>query len=110
MASHLVISIIFLLVRNVLATGGLNGLPALNGIIPTVPAFPGMKTRVGQFVHPGIWHTHDDLERMKLGVENGEEPYASAFRSFSADAYSAADVSRAVPEILPRPTSNTWGV
>lgn len=94
MATHLIISIIFLLLSHVVeATGGLNGLPVLNGIIPTVSPFPGMKTRIGQFIHPGIWHTHDDLERMKLGVESDKEPYASAFRNFSADTYSSANVS-----------------
>lgn len=94
MSAHIVVSIIFLLFsRAVVATGGLNGLPVLNGIIPTVSSFLGMKTRIGQFVHPGIWHTHDDLERMRLGVERDEEPYASAFRNFSADMYSAANVS-----------------
>lgn len=93
MASRLVLSVLLSsLLRIVVATGGLNGLPVLNGIIPTVASFPGMKTRIGQFIHPGIWHTHDDLERMRLGVENGEEPYASAFLNFSADSYSAANV------------------
>lgn len=92
MASRLIIAILLLLSPAV-ATGGLNGLPVLNGIIPTVPSFPGMKTRIGQFVHPGIWHTHDDLERIRLGIETGEDPYASAFLKFSADIYSAANVS-----------------
>lgn len=93
MALRLMLAILpSLLLRAVVATGGLNGLPIINGIIPTVPPFPGMKTRIGQFVHPGIWHTHDDLERMRLGVESGEEPYASAFRNFSVDSYSAANV------------------
>ncbi|KAI1249708.1 hypothetical protein MGN70_009322 [Eutypa lata] len=99
MSAHIVVSIIFLLFsRAVVATGGLNGLPVLNGIIPTVSSFLGMKTRIGQFVHPGIWHTHDDLERMRLGVERDEEPYASAFRNFSADMYSAANYTMQGPK------------
>ncbi|KAI0850448.1 hypothetical protein F5Y00DRAFT_233325 [Daldinia vernicosa] len=57
-----------------------------------VPAFPGMKARIDQFVHPGIWHTHDDLERMRIGVEGGEDPHASAFVKFSVDLYSASNV------------------
>ncbi|KAK6948054.1 hypothetical protein Daesc_009818 [Daldinia eschscholtzii] len=51
-----------------------------------------MKTRIGHFVHPGIWHTHDDLERMRIGVKTEEEPYSSAFLKFSADTYSASNV------------------
>ncbi|KAI6087342.1 chondroitin AC/alginate lyase [Hypoxylon rubiginosum] len=99
MASRLVLSVLLSsLLRIVVATGGLNGLPVLNGIIPTVASFPGMKTRIGQFIHPGIWHTHDDLERMRLGVENGEEPYASAFLNFSADSYSAANYTMQGPK------------
>lgn len=76
------------------ATGGLNGLPVLNGPIPIVPqGDPDMKSGPGQFVHPGLWHTHDDLERIRVGVEEGKEPYASAFKNFSASAFSTADVS-----------------
>jgi hypothetical protein len=74
------------------ATGGLNGLPILNGPIPVVPNTPGMKRSIGDFIHPGLWHTHDDLERMRLGVNNGEEPWASAYANFSANTYSQANV------------------
>lgn len=76
------------------ATGSLNGLPILNGPIPVVPQNdPDMKRGPGEFIHPGLWHTHDDLERIKKGVENKEEPYASAFEKFSANEYSQANVS-----------------
>lgn len=74
------------------ATGGLNGLPIIYGPIPVVPDTPGMKKSIGEFVHPGLWHTHDDLERIKLGVKGGEEPWASAYANFSQSAYSQADV------------------
>jgi hypothetical protein len=74
------------------ATGGLNGLPILNGPIPVVPNTPGMKKRIGDFVHPGLWHTHDDLERIRVGVKDGKEPWASAYARFSNDSYSQADV------------------
>lgn len=76
-----------------LATGGLNGLPVLNGPINTIPKTPGMKTRVGDFIHPGLWHTHDDLERIRNGVLNDEEPWRSAFANFSVNSYSQANVS-----------------
>jgi hypothetical protein len=76
------------------ATGSLNGLPILNGPIPVVPQNdPDMKRGPGEFIHPGLWHTHDDLERIKKGVENQEEPYASAFEKFSANEFSQANVS-----------------
>lgn len=74
------------------ATGPLNGLPILNGPIPIVPETPGMKKSVGDFVHPGLWHTHDDLERIRLGVANKQEPWASAYANFSKSSYSQATV------------------
>lgn len=89
------VSLLWLLTRTAVATGGLNGLPILNGPI-TPPYFnniPGMKTRVGEFIHPGIWHTHDDLERIRLGVQNGTEPWKSAFVNFTTDRFSSSEVS-----------------
>jgi hypothetical protein len=74
-----------LLARLAVATGGLNGLPVLNGPIPLVPQIEGSKSRIGDFVHPGLWHTHDDLERIRLGVVNEQEPYISAYANFSAN-------------------------
>ncbi|KAK7713563.1 hypothetical protein SLS63_012085 [Diaporthe eres] len=50
-----------------------------------------MKTRVGEFVHPGLWHTHDDLERIRLGVQNGTEPWKSAFVNFTTDSFSSSE-------------------
>lgn len=82
-----------LLSASVQATGGLNGLPVLNGPIPPVPSLPGMKKRIGDFVHPGLWHTHDDLERIKNGVEQKKEPWISAYANFSQSTYSQTDVS-----------------
>jgi hypothetical protein len=75
------------------ATGGLNGLPVLNGPIPVTPQVLGSKSRVGDFVHPGLWHTHDDLERIRLGVSNGLEPWKSAYANFSLDSFSQSSVS-----------------
>ena len=76
------------------ATGGLNGLPILNGPIPVVPQDdPDMKRGPGEFIHPGLWHTHDDLERIKTNVEENEEPWASAYKKFKDDNFSQADVS-----------------
>ncbi|PMD50903.1 chondroitin AC/alginate lyase [Hyaloscypha bicolor E] len=78
------------LAEAVFATGQLNGLPVLNGPIPTVGNVHGMKSRVGDFVHPGLWHTHDDLERIRLGVANRQDPWKTAFLNFSTDSFSQA--------------------
>lgn len=80
------------------ATGPLNGLPILNGPVPVVPHFRGMKKRVGEFVHPGLWHTHDDLERIRDGVVQGQEPWKSAYEEFSADTFSQANVRTGAPQ------------
>ncbi|RYP58453.1 hypothetical protein DL769_008944 [Monosporascus sp. CRB-8-3] len=80
------------------ATGSLNGLPILNGPIPVAPQVPGSKSRIGEFVHPGLWHTHDDLERIRLGVEHNVEPWKSAYAQFSADEYSRADYAMQGPK------------
>lgn len=77
----------------VAATGSLNGLPILNGPINPVGTVYGMKKRVGDFIHPGLWHTHDDLERIRLGVLNKQDPWKTAFVNFSTDSFSQASVS-----------------
>lgn len=82
-----------LLVNIVVATGPLNGLPILNGPVPAVPQVFGSKKHVGEFIHPGLWHTHDDLERIRLGVAKGQEPWKSAYEKFSADSFSQSSVS-----------------
>lgn len=77
-----------------IATGSLNGLPVLNGPIPVVPQDdPDMKRGPGDFVHPGLWHTHDDLERIKTGVEDKREPWSSVYEKFRDDKFSQSDVS-----------------
>lgn len=81
----------------VAATGGLNGLPILNGPVPPVPQLPGMKQRIGDFIHPGLWHTHDDLERIKSGVEGKAEPWHSAYANFTLSKFSQANVRHPCP-------------
>lgn len=56
-----------------------------------VDAAAYFKEKPGDFVHPGIWHTHDDLERMRNGVLQKKEPWASAYEVFKADFYSQAN-------------------
>lgn len=66
--------------------------PGLNGPIPPTRLsdieFGKRLTR--EFNHPGIWHTHDDLELIRTSVERGLEPWASTFAAFRADSYSLA--------------------
>ncbi|KAL1888438.1 hypothetical protein Sste5346_009555 [Sporothrix stenoceras] len=84
----------------VLATGGLNGLPVLNGPIPIAPLITGSKTRVGDFVHPGLWHTHDDLERIRDGVLQNKDPWAKVWVNFSSDSYSQASYEMQGPHAV----------
>jgi len=51
---------------------------------PLIPLFPeGAKTGLGQFKHPGLWLSHDDLQSMRKNVRAGKEPWASSFRLLS---------------------------
>jgi hypothetical protein len=81
--------------------------PGINGpIIPILPESakhditPFLKTRPSDFVHPGIWHTHSDLERMRNGVHHKQDPWASAFAAFAEDSYSAANYSMQGPHAV----------
>lgn len=64
--------------------------PGLNGPVPAVRLDSILfgKRRPSDFQHPGIWHTHDDLERIRNGVFEKREPWTSAFDAFSNDSYS----------------------
>ena len=67
--------------------------PSLNGPIYPVDTsrVQFAKERPGDFEHPGIWHTHDDLERIRQGVMEGKEPWATAYEEFKSDSYSQAE-------------------
>ncbi|HEY2882783.1 MAG TPA: alginate lyase family protein [Pirellulales bacterium] len=43
------------------------------------------------FVHPGLLHSREDLERMKKNVEAGVEPWASAWKAFQSNRLVAKD-------------------
>ena len=66
----------------------------------SVDVSPYLKKRPSDFVHPGIWHTHDDLERMRDGVNNGKEPWATAFQYFSADQFSQSNYTQQGPKAI----------
>ena len=59
---------------------------------------PGAKKRPGEFVHPGLWHTHDDLERIRKNVEDEKEPWKSAYDAFSTDEYSQSSYTMQGPK------------
>ena len=50
--------------------------------------FFSMFTKAQNFVHPGLNHKKSDLERMKLQIEAGIEPWASSYKSLAADIFS----------------------
>lgn len=52
---------------------------------------PFLKARTSEFQHPGLWHTHGDLETMRNNVKAGKEPWASAYKVFSQDPYSLSN-------------------
>ena len=67
------------------------------------------KERPGQFEHPGIWHTHDDLERIRNGVLEEKEPWSTAFDVFKNDSYSQASYEMKGPEaVLSRGTVSNY--
>ncbi len=67
-------------------------IPGLNGAIPptNLANVKFHKRRPADFQHPGLWHTHEDLERMRTSVADRLEPWYSAFANFSADIYSSS--------------------
>ncbi|PNH57018.1 hypothetical protein VD0003_g718 [Verticillium dahliae] len=84
------------------ATSLVTNLPTLNGPVP--PVMPrGGKTGLGQFKHPGLWHSHDDLELMRAKVSEKQEPWISGFNALQADSYSSVDYRMQGPkEVLSR--------
>ncbi|KAH2822130.1 hypothetical protein KXW76_007877, partial [Aspergillus fumigatus] len=96
---------------NILALAGVchsivSDIPSVYGPIPHVGDFSGvdstkyLKRRPGDFVHPGIWHTHEDLERIRTNVISKKDPWASAYEKFSADEYSQANYQMQGPHAV----------
>ncbi|TVY41118.1 Lipase [Lachnellula subtilissima] len=100
MKSLVFIALLGCFVQTGFATSGLNGLQILNGPINPVGNIFGAKTRVGQFIHPGLWHTHDDLERIILGVTHGLDPWKTASVNFSTDFFSQASFEMQGPKSI----------
>jgi hypothetical protein len=70
---------------------------------------PWSKRSPGEFNHPGLWHSHDDLERMRTNVIKGNDPWKSAFEKFSIDKYSLANYTMQGPKtVLVRGTGSNY--
>ncbi|KAI8682190.1 Alginate-lyase domain-containing protein [Fusarium keratoplasticum] len=85
-----------------------SNVPALNGPVISPQNLPGAKKRPGEFVHPGLWHTHDDLERIRNNVKSEKEPWKTAYKAFSTDKYSLSTYAMQGPKpvICRGPCSN----
>lgn len=53
-----------------------------------VPWTEGHKQYPSDFVHPGLWHSHDDLETMRNGVLAGKKPWKTGFDQFANSSFS----------------------
>lgn len=82
---------------------GVNDIPGIYGPIPAVAVSnidninPYLKKSPGDFAHPGLWHSHDDLEHIRNNVLSNEDPWASTFANFSTDTYSLSNYTMQGP-------------
>ncbi|KAF2182439.1 chondroitin AC/alginate lyase [Zopfia rhizophila CBS 207.26] len=68
-----------------------------------------LKSKPGNFAHPGIWHTHDDLERILNNVIARRQPWASGYAEFSQDSFSQANYTMQGPNtVLSRGRTNNY--
>ncbi|EXK33453.1 hypothetical protein FOXG_02676 [Fusarium oxysporum f. sp. lycopersici 4287] len=81
-----------LLTFSLLLISGVAGLvqdvPSINAAIPYVPWTEGMKRKPSDFNHPGLWHSHNDLEVMRNGVLKGLDPWKSGYEQFANSSFS----------------------
>ena len=85
--------------------------PHLNGpIFPVVPqSVPGAKRSSADFVHPGLWHTHSDLETIRSNILSGEDPWKTTYEKFSVDKFSLANYTMRGPDpVLSRGTISNY--
>ncbi|PNP79745.1 hypothetical protein FNYG_06838 [Fusarium nygamai] len=62
--------------------------PSINAAIPYVPWTEGMKRKPSDFNHPGLWHSHNDIEVMRNGVLKGLDPWKSGYEQFTNSSFS----------------------
>lgn len=53
-----------------------------------MPWTAGQKKSPSDFVHPGLWHSHEDLETMRTNVLNEKDPWKSGFDVFRNSTFS----------------------
>ena len=58
------------------------------------------KETFAEFVHPGLLHTTEDLERIKSMVSVGKQPWYKAFESFAADPHSSLSYTMGGPDAV----------
>jgi hypothetical protein len=58
------------------------------------------KIKTNSFVHPGLLHTTNDIQRMKSMVTEQREPWHTAFLSFAADSHSSLSYSIEGPDAV----------
>ncbi|KAJ5663319.1 hypothetical protein N7507_004050 [Penicillium longicatenatum] len=77
--------------------------PGIYGPLPVISTsnvdniIPYLKKHPEDFAHPGLWHSHDDLERIRNNVLPSKDPWASTFTRFSADSYSLSNYTMKGP-------------
>jgi hypothetical protein len=60
----------------------------------------GFSYKSDRFVHPGLLHTMNDLQRMKSMVAAERQPWFIAFQSFAADSHSSLSYSMQGPDAV----------
>ncbi|KAH6887758.1 chondroitin AC/alginate lyase [Thelonectria olida] len=92
-----------------LAKATVTDVPSLNAPVPYVPWTEGQKKTPSDFVHPGLWHTHQDLETMRNAVLKKKDPWYSAYELFAADKYSLSTYTMRGPySVLSRGTISNY--
>ncbi|KAL3419810.1 hypothetical protein PVAG01_08308 [Phlyctema vagabunda] len=107
-AENLTLFTLWLLVLSLatLSTSSVVEIPSVYGPVypvtlnPAVDTTKYFKSKPGDFVHPGLWHTHEDLERIRSNSLGGVEPWASAYAVFKTDSYSLASYTMQGPKAV----------
>jgi hypothetical protein len=66
--------------------------------VPYTPPTMASKKRPSDFVHPGLWHSHADLELMRTSVLAKKDPWYSAYQLFSNNTYSVSTYTMQGPK------------
>ncbi|KAJ5802531.1 uncharacterized protein N7503_004981 [Penicillium pulvis] len=88
------------------SNASVNDIPGIYGPLPAVVVAnidninPYLKKSPGDFAHPGLWHSHEDLERIRNKVLSNKDPWASTFANFSTDTYSLSNYTMQGPHSI----------